>query len=165
MLSLKMLEEEPDAKLFQSEPKAVGVLLEGSFPSNFKNRPVPSGILEQVNIPVKSKQAKMIVLADGDIFKNQLNSSDGSAYPLGYDRYTRQQYANKNFLLNAVDYLTDDSGIISLRNKEIKLRLLNRAKIRQEKTFWQLLNIGLPLILLIVSGIFQHYYRKGKYTH
>lgn len=164
MLSLKMLEDEPDPKLFQSEPKPVAVLLEGSFPSNFKNRPIPTGISELVNIPVKSKQTKMIVLADGDIFKNQVNSGDGSAYPLGFDRYTQQQYANKNFLLNAVDYLTDDSGIISLRNKEIKLRLLDRVKIRQEKTFWQLLNIGLPLILLIVLGIFQHYYRIHKYT-
>lgn len=164
MLSLKMLENEPDPKLFQSDPKPVAVLLEGSFPSNFKNRPVPAGISEQVNIPVKSKLTKMIVLADGDIFKNQVNSSDGSGYPLGFDRYTQQQYANKNFLLNAVDYLTDDSGIISLRNKEIKLRLLDRVKIRQEKTFWQLLNIGLPLILLIVLGIFQHYYRIRKYT-
>jgi len=165
MLSLKMLEEEPDPKLFQSEPKPVGALLEGSFPSNFKNRPVPEGISEQVNIPAKSKQTKMIVLADGDIFKNQINTGDGSAFPLGFDRYTQQQYANKNFLLNAVDYLTDDSGIIGLRNKEIKLRLLDRVKIRQEKTFWQLLNIGLPLILLIVLAIFQHYYRIRKYTH
>ena len=164
MLSLNMLEEEPDPKLFQSDSKPVAVLLEGSFPSNFKNRPVPQGISEQVSIPEKSKEAKMIVIADGDIFKNQLNSNDGSAYPLGFDRYTQTSFANKNFLLNAVDYLTDDSGIISLRNKEIKLRLLDRVKIRQEKTFWQAVNIVLPLILLIVSGIFQHYYRIRKYT-
>ncbi|MFA6944425.1 MAG: gliding motility-associated ABC transporter substrate-binding protein GldG [Pedobacter sp.] len=164
MLSLQMVEHEPDPKLFQSGPKPVGVLLEGSFPSNFKNRPVPAGISEKVTIPEKSKPGKMIVLADGDIFKNQINTTDGSAYPLGFDRYTREQYANKNFLLNAVDYLCDDSGIISLRNKEIKLRLLDRAKIRQEKTFWQLINIGMPLILLIVFGIFQHYYRIRKYT-
>jgi ABC-2 type transport system permease protein len=115
-------------------------------------------------IPALAKPGKMIVLADGDIFKNQINSTDGSSYPLGFDRFTREQYANKNFLLNAADYLYDDSGIISLRNKEIKLRLLDRAKIRQEKMFWQFLNIGLPLILLIACGIFQHYYRIRKYT-
>jgi len=164
MLSLQMVEQEPDPSMFQSTPMPAGVLLEGNFPSNFKNRPVPQGITENVNIPKISKPAKMIVLADGDIFKNQINNSDGSPYPLGFDRYTQQQYANKSLLLNAADYLSDDSGIIGLRNKEIKLRLLDRAKIRQEKTFWQLINIGLPIILLIVCGIFQHYYRIRKYT-
>lgn len=164
LLSLQMVEEEPDPKQFQSDPKPFGVLLEGIFPSNFKNRPVPVGISEPLAIPEDPKPGKMIVLADGDIFKNQINNSDGSSYPLGFDRFTREQYANKNFLLNAADYLYDDSGIISLRNKEIKLRLLDRAKIRQEKIFWQFLNIGLPLILLIACGIFQHYYRIHKYT-
>jgi len=164
MLSLQIVEQEPDPSLFQSTPMPAGVLLEGNFTSNFRNRPVPQGIAEQLNIPEISKPAKVIVFSDGDIFKNQINSSDGSPYPLGFDRYTQQQYANKSLLLNAVDYLSDDSGIIGLRNKEIKLRLLDRAKIRQEKTFWQLTNIGLPIILLIVCGIFQHYYRIRKYT-
>ena len=164
LLSLQMVEEEPDPKQFKSDPKAVGVLVEGIFPSNFKNRPIPVGISEPKAIPNNVKPAKMIVLADGDIFKNQINNTDGSSYPLGFDRFTREQYANKNFLLNAADYLYDDSGIISLRNKEIKLRLLDRVKIRQEKVFWQSLNIGLPLILLIACSIFQHYYRIRKYT-
>jgi len=164
LLSLQMVEEEPDPKQFQSDPKPVGVLLEGIFPSNFKNRPVPLGISEQVAIPQPARPGKMIVLADGDIFKNQINNTDGSAYPLGFDRFTKEQYANKNFLLNAADYLSDDTGIISLRNKEIKLRLLDRAKIRQEKLFWQILNIALPLILLIAYGIFQHYNRIRRYT-
>lgn len=164
LLSLQMVEQEPDPKQFQSDPKPFGVLLEGIFPSNFKNRPIPVGISEPLAIPALAKPGKMIVLADGDIFKNQINSTDGSSYPLGFDRFTREQYANKNFLLNAADYLYDDSGIISLRNKEIKLRLLDRAKIRQEKIFWQSLNIGLPIILLIACGIFQHYYRIRKYT-
>ena len=164
MLSLRMVEQEPDPSLFQSTPMPAGVLLEGNFSSNFKNRPIPQGIDKKINIPEISKPAKMFVFSDGDLFKNQINSSDGSPYPLGFDRYTQQQYANKSLLLNAVDYLSDDSGIIGLRNKEIKLRLLDRAKIRQEKTFWQLINIGLPILLLIVCGIFQHYYRIRKYT-
>jgi ABC-2 type transport system permease protein len=164
LLSIQMVEEEPDPKQFQSESKPVGVLIEGIFPSNFKNRPVPAGISEPSAIPENTKPGKMIVIADGDIFKNQINTKDGSAYPLGFDRFTQEQYANKNFLLNAADYMYDDSGIINLRNKEIKLRLLDRAKIRQEKIFWQFLNIGLPLILLIACGIFQHYYRIRNYT-
>lgn len=164
MLSLQMVEQEPDPKLFQSPPNAVGILLEGEFPSVFRNRPVPAGIAEKVSIPDSSKPGRMIVLADGDMLKNQVNPADGSPYPLGFDRFTQQQYGNKNLLLNAADYLTDDSQIISLRNKEIKLRMLDRVKIREEKTFLQLINIGLPILLLIVSGIFQHYYRIRKYA-
>lgn len=165
MLSLQMVEQEPDPAQFQSAPMPVAVLLEGVFPSNFKNRPVPEGILSNIKIPENSKATKMMVLSDGDFFKNQVNKSDGSPYPLGFDRFMPdQQYANKSFLLNTVDYLVDDSGIIGLRNKEIKLRLLDRAKIRQEKTFWQLINIVLPLFVIFLSGIFQHYYRIRKYT-
>jgi ABC-2 type transport system permease protein len=164
MLSLQMVEKEPDPRAFQNNPMPVGVLLEGTFASNFRNRPVPAEIDQPFQIPVKSKFTKMIVLADGDIFKNQVNSADGSPFPLGYDRFTQQQYGNKNFLLNAADYLSDDSGIIELRNKEIKIRLLDRARIRTERSFWQLLNIGLPLVLLIVFGLIRHFYRVKKYA-
>lgn len=164
MLSLQMVEQEPDRKLFQGTVKAAGVLLEGEFPSVFRNRPIPSGITAPSVLPEKSKPGKMIVIADGDVFKNQVNVSDGSHYPLGFDRYTQEQYANKSLLLNAADYLMDDSGIIGLRNKEVKLRLLDKAKIRSEKTLWQAINLGLPLIMLIACGIFQHYFRIGKYA-
>lgn len=165
MLSLQMVEQEPDPQEFQGSPIPVAVLLEGTFPSTFKNRPLPEGIPTSSKLPEVSKPSKMMALADGDFFKNQINKSDGSPYPLGFDRFAPdQQYANKSFLLNTVDFLVDDSGIIGLRNKEIKLRLLDRAKIRQEKTFWQLINIVLPLIVLILGGIFQHYFRIRKYT-
>ena len=164
MLSLQMLRQEPDPKLFQGPVKTAGVLLEGEFPSVFRNRPAPDGIVGSSTLPEKSKPGKMILVADGDIFKNQINASDGSHYPLGFDRYTQEQFANKSFLLNAADYLMDDSGIIGLRNKEIKLRLLDKSKIRMEKTFWQAINLGLPLIMLIACGIFQHYFRIRKYA-
>ncbi len=164
MLSLQMVEQEPDPKSFNGSPKTVGVLLEGSFASDFSNRPIPPEITEQASIPLQSKATKMIVVADGDILKNQVSTKDGSVFPLGYDQYTGQQYGNKNFLLNIADYLTDDSDIIQLRNKEIKIRLLDRARIREEKTFWKVLNIGFPLLLLLISRIFQYYYRRMKYT-
>ena len=164
MLSLQMVEQEPNPQSFQSTPKPVGVLLEGFFTSSFLNRPVPAGISPAVSIPKIGKYTKMIVLADGDILKNQVSNTDGSPFPLGYDRYTQQQYGNKNLLLNAADYLTDDSGIIELRNKEIKIRLLDRARIRSEKTFWQTLNIGLPLLLLAIVGVLRHFYRRKKYA-
>ena len=163
MLSLQMVEQEPDPRAFQNPQKAVAVLLEGTFPSNFRNRPVPEGIDATGPVPDISKPTRMIVMADGDILKNQISATDGSPFPLGYDRYTQQQYGNKNLLLNAADYLTDDSGIIQLRNKEIKMRLLDRAKIRTEKTFWQIINLGLPLLLLLIFGIIHRYIRLNKY--
>lgn len=165
MISLQMIEQQPNPAAFQNQPQPVAVLLEGNFPSDFKGRPVPEEIKETVQIPEKSKFTKMIVAGDGDILKNQVSDKDGSAFPLGYDRYTQLQYGNKNLLLNIADYLTDDSGIIRLRTKEIKLRLLDKARIREEKTLWQALNIGLPVALIILFGIFQHYYRKRKYAH
>ena len=106
----------------------------------------------------------MIVISDGDILKNQV-SADGRPYPLGYDHYTQQNFGNKNFLLNIADYMTDDSGLIDLRTKEIKIRLLDRPRIRVEKLYWQVFNNALPLGLLVIFAIFQHYMRKRKYAH
>lgn len=165
LISLQMVEQEPDPQTFLSTPKAVGVLLEGSFPSVFANRPVPAGINEPVKVPSKSAPAKMIVVGDGDILKNQISSQDGSPFPLGFDRYTQQQFGNKNFLLNIADYLTDDSGIIELRNKEIKIRLLDKAKIKDEKFHWQLINIAGPLLLIIIFAVSYHFYRKRRFAN
>lgn len=164
IISLNMIEETPDPKLFQSEPKAVGVLLEGFFKSNFLNRAIPDGVITAEETVSKSKLTKMLVFSDGDVFKNQISEKDGSIFPLGYDRYSQQSFGNKNFLLNAVDYLTDDSGLITLRSKEIKLRLLDKGKLVEQKTTWQLINMIIPLIMLVVFGIFQHIYRRRKYA-
>ncbi|WP_207427866.1 gliding motility-associated ABC transporter substrate-binding protein GldG [Pedobacter sp. SYSU D00535] len=164
LISLQMVEQEPDPREFQSQPKPVGALLEGTFPSNFSNRPVPEGISGQGELPGKSAPAKIVVVGDGDILKNQISTQDGSPFPLGYDRYTQQQYGNKNFLLNIADFLTDDSGIIALRNKEVKMRLLDRARVRSEKLTWQFVNIVLPLFLLGAFAIAHHFYRKNKYA-
>jgi ABC-2 type transport system permease protein len=164
MLSLQALEDEPKPKDFQSAPKITGVLLEGNFVSDFRNRPLPEGLNEKITILPKSKPTKMIVLSDGDILRNQVGA-DGSPYPLGYDHYTQQSYGNKNLLLNIADYMTDDSGLISLRSKEIQIRLLNRARIREEKLFWQLLNNITPIGIVLIFAIFQHYFRRRKYAH
>lgn len=164
IVSLNMIEDTPDPKLFQSEPKAVCVLLEGNFKSNFLNRAVPEGIVGFPETVAKSKITKMLVFSDGDVFKNQVSEKDGSVFPLGYDRFTQQTFGNKTFLLNAVDFLTDDSGLIALRSKEIQLRLLDKGKLVAEKTKWQLINTLIPLIMLILFGIFQHIYRKRKYA-
>ncbi|RZA00923.1 MAG: gliding motility-associated ABC transporter substrate-binding protein GldG [Sphingobacteriaceae bacterium] len=162
-LSLQSIEQAPDPKEFQSEQKVVGVLLEGKFTSDFKNRPVPAGITGVVTAINESKATKMIVISDGDIFKNQV-AADGVPYQLGFDQYSQETYGNKNLLLNIADYLTDDSGLIELRTKEIKLRLLNKASVRSEKLYWQIINTVLPLLLVLIFAIFQHYARRRKYA-
>lgn len=164
MLSLQMVAEQPDPREYANAPQPTGVLLEGSFPSVFLNRALPAGIEEQYPVPATSKPTKMIVIGDGDVFKNQVSSRDGSVFPLGFDRYTQRNFGNKALLLNIADYLSNDDNLIALRNKEVKIRLLDKAKLRTEKLQWQLINVLLPLLLLISFAIFQHYYRKYKYA-
>lgn len=163
MLSLQAIEQEPDTKAFQSAPKTVAVLLEGKFTSDFLNRPLPVGLTEQITPINESQPTKMIVISDGDVFKNQV-AEDGSPFPLGYDHFTQQTFGNKNLLLNIADYMTDDSGLIALRTKEIQIRLLNHARVRDEKLFWQLINTIVPLCIVLIFAIFQHYIRKRKYA-
>ncbi len=164
LISLQMVEQQPDPRQFQSSPKAVGVLLEGKFKSVFQNRATPQEITENFPSLPQSAFTKMLVLSDGDIFKNQFSIKDGSVFPLGYDRFTQQTYGNKTFLLNAVDYMLDDSGLISLRNKEITLRLLDKGRIKSEALKWQIINTVLPIIVILMFAIFQHLYRKQKYA-
>lgn len=164
IVSLNMIEDTPDPERFQSPPKAVSVLLEGQFKSNFLNRAIPDGAIGGGETIAKSNYTKMLVFSDGDVFKNDVIEKDGSTLPLGFDRYTQQSFGNKTFLLNVVDFLTDDAGLIDLRTKEIQLRLLDKGKIVAEKTNWQLINTTIPLIMLILFGIFQHIYRKRKYA-
>jgi ABC-2 type transport system permease protein len=86
-------------------------------------------------------------------------------YPLGYDMYSRQQFANKTFLLNCMNYLLDDEGLLQLRSREVKLRLLDKKKTANQATKWKLMNVGLPLILIICFGMIQYYWRKKKYSN
>lgn len=162
--SLQMVAEQPDPKTFQNPMQSAGVLLEGNFQSVFAGRPLPAGISTPFANVAVGKPSKMVVIGDGDLFKNQVVAKDNSPLPLGFDRYTQRTYGNKALLLNIVDYFTDDDNLIALRNKDVKIRLLDKAKIKLEKTKWQVLNIIVPLLLLILFAIFQHYYRKYKYA-
>lgn len=150
---------------FNSEASPVAVLLEGSFESVYINRLLPG--LQQLTAKPKfqSDPTAMIVVADGDIIRNEVDP-EGNPYPLGYDRYLRKTLytGNVDFLLNAVNYLTDESGILQLRSREIKLRLLDKNKISSERTKWQLINTLVPVILIIIFGLLFNYIRKKKYT-
>lgn len=164
MLSLQTIAETPDQRAYAHPPQNAAVLLEGSFPSVFLNRAVPAGISESYPVPAISKTTKMIVIGDGDIFRNQVSGRDGSVFPLGFDRYTQRTFGNKALLLNIADYLSSDDNLIELRNKQVRIRLLDKQLLREGKTKWQLINLILPLLLLISFAIFQHYYRKYKYA-
>jgi ABC-2 type transport system permease protein len=164
LLSLQMVAEQPDPRDYASTSKPVGVLMEGKFPSVFYNRALPQGITTSYGNFEKSKSTRMIVIGDGDIFKNQVSATDNSVFPLGFDRFTQQNFGNKALLLNIADYLSSEDNLIALRNKDIKVRLLDKTKVRAEKLTWQIMNVLLPIGLVILFGIFQHYYRKYKYT-
>lgn len=162
--SLQMISEQPDPRAFQSVPQHVGLMLEGSFPSVFAGRPLPAGISAPYTQALNSKNTKMIVIGDGDIFRNQVSERDQSPFPLGFDLFSQRTFGNKALLLNIVDYFTDNDNLVVLRNKEVKIRLLDKTRIKLEKARWQFINIAVPLLLLIFFAIFQHYYRKYKYA-
>ena len=140
-----------------------GVLLEGTFTSNFRYRYDASKTPE---LPFKDQveHNKMIVISDGDVIRNQFKKSTGEVFPLGYDRYTRETFGNKKFIQNCMDYLCDDSGIIEVRGKEIQLRLLDKGKVKKDRNFWVAINIGLPIILILLFGFSNHVIRKRKYA-
>jgi len=139
------------------------VLLEGKFTSVFKFK-VDAQNINNARFKPEIENNKMIVIADGDVIRNQFKQSTGEVFPLGYDRYTRQQFGNKKFILNCVDYLCDDSGIIDVRSKEITLRLLDKAKIKKYRTHFILLNMLAPVVLILLFGLINRYLRKRRYA-
>jgi len=164
--SLKQINEPIDKKYFPKEYLPVAVLMEGNFESVFKNRSEIAGI-DELNYKDKSKTTAMIVVGDGDIIKNQVHRVRGelTSFPLGYDRHTDMTFAgNKTFILNAVNYLLDDAGLMGVRARELKLRLLDPALIRDERTKWQLINTLVPLLFILIFGISLSFYRKKKYS-
>ena len=157
-----------DPAKFNKPPQTLAMLLEGPFTSLFANRVEPAFLqtLDQINTPFKSQaeDAKILVVADGDIAKNLINPATGEFRELGYNQYTRYTYDNKNFLVNAIEYMLDSRGLFEARAKEVKLRLLDKPRINKEKSKWQLINVVLPLLVLIVFGILFNGLRKYKYA-
>lgn len=141
----------------------MGILLEGRFLSNFQYRYDAS---KTPDLPFKDHvdNNKMIVISDGDVIRNQFKKSTGEVYPLGYDRYTQETFGNKKLIQNCMDYLCDDSGIIEIRSKEITLRMLDKGKVKKERNFWVMINIGLPIVLILFFGLINKWVRKRKYT-
>lgn len=158
IISLKSINEKPDPTTFSPGNFPMAVLLEGKFKSAYANRIQP---FKLDALKSSSENQKMIVISDGDLIANEI--SRGQPEPLGVDKYTGQQYGNKEFLLNCVNYLLDDSGLIQIRSKTINLKTLDREKSLQERFYYQVLNVIVPLLFTALFGIGFYQVRKKKY--
>lgn len=165
-VSLREMEQQPIQSEYNKSHLPLGILLEGEFESVFTNRSVPAVQYGgPVSIREKSEPTRMIVIADGDIIRNEVTDSpDGPMIaPLGFDKYTSQTFGNREFILNAVNYLTDQTGLMRLRGREFRLRLLDRERIRQEAGKWKLVNTLLPVLIVILFGVAVYFERRRKY--
>lgn len=162
-VSLDILYQKPNPKRFDAGPQTIAMLLEGQFVSNFKNR-IPPEIAQDSAIGYRdvSQQTAMIVVGDGDVIKNRTRK--GQVIPLGEDRYTGQVFGNKNFILNCIDYLCDDSGLMEVRAKEFRLRLLDRARLQEERLKWQVIATCLPLLVVAIFGFVKLMLRRKRYA-
>ena len=141
----------------------VGILLEGTFTSLYKNRFPPAGF-ESSEMKEESSNTSLVIIADGDIARNDVNIRTGQPQALGFDPMTNVTFANRDFLLNTLAYLTNENGLIQARNKEVKIRPLDKVRIKDERLKWQVLNLVLPLALIIGYGVVRSYLRKRKFA-
>ena len=142
----------------------MGYLLEGQFPSLFANRARPGTLQFQPEIPANAKPSKVLVLADGDFIRSEIDPKTGNPFRLGFDRLANTEFANRELVLNATDYLLDETGLIAVRGKQITLRPLDKVKLAEQRRRWQLLNLGAPLVRLGLFGAVRAWRRKRRYA-
>jgi len=164
-ISLSSTNNPPDRRLFHDPSQAVGVLLEGKFTSIFKNRMVESFGVKASGVKTESLPSKMVVFSNGNLIANQFRLTNGvpEYMPLGYDRYSQQTFGNKDLIMNTVNYLCDDEGLMNLRSRVFKIRLLDKVRIKEGKLFWQIINVIIPLLIISLFGSVYVYVRRRKY--
>ena len=166
-ISLRDLDRKVNKANFSKGNNITAILVDGEFTSPFRYR---EGVKRAFDIPYKEgvKNNAMIVIGDGDLIRNQVTKG-GQVYPLGYDRFGSKQFgtpiefANKKFFLNCVDYLCDETNLIEVRSKEIILRLLNKDKVKSERLFWQSVNMIVPVLSVVLFGLFNAWYRRRRW--
>ena len=159
-ISLDMVTEETTPEEYEGKGLLpVTVLMEGKFKSMYQNRVLP---FKDNTFQATGKDNKMIVISDGDIIKNQLDK--GVPLELGFDKWTNQLYGNKEFLMNCVNYLLDDNGLINIRSKDVDLPLLNKEEVYKNYTMAQMVTVGLPIVILAIFGFLFTFLRKRKYS-
>ena len=153
-----------DESYYPQQLLPVAYLLEGNFESLYKGRPTPDGAARG-HFKAEATDGKVVVISDADLLINEFDTRANIPYPLGYNKFTGQQFSNKNFLANTFDYLLNDGNVVNIRAKELSYRPLDLFKIdeNKEKVYWQVLNIVAPLALLILFGIVQFFLRKRKF--
>jgi gliding-associated putative ABC transporter substrate-binding component GldG len=167
-VSFESMKVAPDPHQFTQRHLPVAVLLEGRFPSIFRNR-VSAAMRAHIDsvsgAPYRAESVpnKMIVVSDGDLITNVVSPQDGPL-PMGMDLYTRQQFSNREFFLNCLDYLTDAAGLMSARNKDFTLRLLDAGRLENEKYRWQAINFAVPVLFVLLFAAVYSYVRRRKYT-
>jgi len=155
---------EPNPKLYQKGFQPVGYLLEGQFTSLYANRARPGTLQFQPEKAPNAKPSKVLVISDGDFIRSEIDPKTGNPYRLGFDRLASTEFANRELVLNATDYLLDETGLISVRGKQITLRPLDKVKLAEQRRTWQLLNLGAPLLLLGAFGAVRAWRRKRRYA-
>ncbi len=163
-VSLQDLRKNLTPEMLNQSQLPVAYLLEGRFTSLYKNRFKPEGINDQLFVDTSNEKAKLLVVSDGDLARNDVNPKTGNPQPLGFDPFTGASYANQDFIINALNYMLNDQGLITARSKEVKIRPLDKVKIKEERAYWQVLNLIVPIVLLIAFGLIKWYLRKRKYT-
>lgn len=165
LIDLQIMDTPPDPRMFNLAPKMVAVLVEGQFTSLFSNR-IPPRLAnnDSIGFQKESKRTAQIFVSDGDIIRNQIHYTKGYPLPLGFDQFTRETFGNKDFILNAMNYLIDEDGLISIRSREIKLRLLDKNKMDENMLLIRTLNVLIPILIIFILAIFLQARRKRKYT-
>jgi len=167
IVNLAMIDAPPARNLFSRQFIPAGVLTEGKFTSVFKNRMVQEfGIAKGVPVISESSPTKMIFISDGGLIANKVSFTNGkyTPLPLGYDKVSNITFGNKEFLVNAVHYLCDDSGLMQLRSRSMQMRLLDKVKLREQKLFWQFVNVLLPVFIILAGGIIFWLMRRRHYA-
>ena len=157
-ISLSIINDPPKKESFNNGDKPLAVMVEGNFESAYKNRIKPLDLQGTIEDGV---QNKMVIISDGDLIKNQIRK--GRPLELGYDKWTNNFFGNKEFLINVINYLLDDNGLINIRSKTVRIPLLDPEKINDQKRKWQLINIGLPLVLVVLFGWLFNLRRRRKF--
>ncbi|HEX2395213.1 MAG TPA: gliding motility-associated ABC transporter substrate-binding protein GldG [Bacteroidales bacterium] len=166
ILSLDEIRMTPREEDFTSSFMPVAVLLEGTFESAFKNRMLSGLFKESVPNLIENGKSSVLVVADADIIRNEIRPTpQGIQYmPLGFDRYTSQNYGNKEFIVNTIQYMTGHTGLITLRSREFTIRLLDKSRLKTQRSRWVFVNTILPPFLIIAAGLIYAWFRKRKYS-
>jgi ABC-2 type transport system permease protein len=162
-VDINILQESLSPDKFNQQNIAVGYLLEGRFISHFKNKFLPDGV-DEASFVGNGKTTSLVVIADGDFVKNNVDPRNGSPLPVGFDPYMGQQFANGDLMMNAIQFLLAGDGLISARAKQVIIRPLDKVKVDQHKGYYQVLNLVLPLVLIFIIGLAVFIVRKRKYT-